>query len=638
MSDSSLEQTKSQDPVDTGTAEAGELYIEEKATETSTVAPVPTAELEAKITVPKQAQNRAGTIEHLAARRPITSVDTSLTEVKERLSELRSTITRVVTGYRWGNISFEDATEQIIPLLNVGSIYQWAPVLVPFMLEIDRAGDFIPVWLNVIEQEDAPDLSPDANPAEMMIGRARRIAILMLGNYKTFNQPGQSRPLGFFRLGKSKQNSRSAPNVQDLAQYLGKLASDPNVSLYATQSLAKQATTSALQALITALKDAEGWAKVDIIEACLSLDQPRFYNIVLATGLDRVTGLESYIAVPIYRKIPLEGYLRGGNDVAPRLSQQAALIFGQVLQESMKPNPEQDALPIVFEHDFAPLANALFEHARSAPSWQYVIAIHRLATLMGRYWSDISRGTIREPGILEPVYACLPMMNDVERWINGPGRDVLLEALSSSDEDAFIPVVKTLGELREPRAISILINQVGSATTVSNREQAIRMVHICDTLARLDDRRAMQPMQQMVERVVDIAGRAARPKRRDNLSLDDDNIPGSIVYAASIRAFEQLNDRSSLDFIVRAANDFDPIVRIEVLEALKRLDPSGEDARSKTTAREALNDPRDAIVRLACQLVGQYRDTSTIPALQRISEARPEVASAAYNALRQLGQ
>lgn len=638
MSDSSLEQTKSQDPVDTGTAEAGELYIEEKTTETSTVAPVPTAELEAKITVPRQVQNRAGTIEHLAARRPVTPVDTSSTAVKERLSELRSTITRVVTGYRWGNISFEDATEQIIPLLNVGSIYQWAPVLVPFILEIDRAGDFIPVWLNVIEQEDAPDLSPDDNPAEMMIGRAKRIAILMLGNYKTFNQPGQSRPLGFSRQDKSKHSSRSAPNVQDLAQYLGKLAGDPNISLYATQSLAKQATTSALQALITALKEAEGWAKVDIVEACLSLDQPRFYNIVLASGLDRVIGLESYIAVPIYRKIPLEGYLRGGNDVAPRLSQQAALIFAQVLQESMKANREQDILPIVFEQDFAPLANALFEHARSAPSWQYVIAIHRLATLMGRYWSDISRGTIQELGILEPVYACLPMMNDVERWMNGPGRDVLLEALSSSDEEAFIPVVKTLGELREPRAISILINQVGSATTVSNREQAIRMVHICDTLARLDDRRATQPMQQMVGRVIDIEGRAARPKRRDNLPSDDDDIPGSIVYAAVIHAFEQLNDRSSLDFIVRAANDFDPIVRIEVLEALKHLDPSGEDARSKTIVHGALNDPRDAIVRLACQLVGQYRDTSAIPALQRISETRPEVAAAAYNALRQLGQ
>ncbi|MDQ6643601.1 MAG: HEAT repeat domain-containing protein, partial [Chloroflexota bacterium] len=349
---------------------------------------------------------------------------------------------------------------------------------------------------------------------------------------------------------------------------------------------------------------------------------------------------ESYIAVPIYRKIPLEGYLQGGNDVAPRLSQQAALIFGQVLQESMKANPETgaNALPIVFEQDFTPLANALFEHARSAPSWQYVLAIHRLATLMGRYWSDISRGTIQDSPILEPVYACLPMMNDIERWMNGPGRDVLLEALYSSGEEAFIPVVKTLGELREPRAISILINRIGSTTTVSNREQAIRIVHICETLAHLDDRRAVQPMQQMVGRVVDVAGRATRSRRRDNLPFDDENIPGSIVYAAVIRAFVQLNDRATLDFIVRAANDFDPFVRMEVLEALRRLDPSGEDARSKTIAREALNDPHDAIVRLACQLVGQYRDTSAIPALQRISESRPEVASAAYDVLRQIGQ
>src|SRR2546421_829973 len=176
MSDSSLEQKESMEPVNTGSAEAGGLYIEEKTTETSTVEPMPTAELEAKITVPQQVQNRTGTIEHLAARRPITPVDTSAVEVKERLSELRSTITRVVTGYRWSNISYEDATEQIIPLLDIGSIHQWAPVLVPFMLEIDRTGDFIPVWLNVIEQEDAHDLSPDTNPAETMIGRARRIA------------------------------------------------------------------------------------------------------------------------------------------------------------------------------------------------------------------------------------------------------------------------------------------------------------------------------------------------------------------------------------------------------------------------------------------------------------------------------
>ena len=126
--------------------------------------------------------------------------------------------------------------------------------------------------------------------------------------------------------------------------------------------------------------------------------------------------------------------------------------------------------------------------------------------LLGYYWSEISRGKVQDVRILEPVHACLPMMNDVERWMNGPGRDVLLEALSGSEEEAFIPVVKVLGEMREPRAISILINQLNKTTSLSNREQAIRVVHICETLGRLNDRRAVQPMMQLIGRAVELKG------------------------------------------------------------------------------------------------------------------------------------
>ena len=640
MSDTRLEQTKSTEPSGTGAAESGEVRLDETIASTSVVTPVATAEFEAKIGAPRQVQSNRGTVEHLAARRPVTPVDTTSAEIKERLSDLQSTITRIVTGFRWGGLSLEESTERIIPLLNVGSIYQWPPVLVPLILEIDRAGDFIPVWLNVIEQQDPTDLPADSDPAETMVGRARRIAILMLGNYKTVTNPDESRPLGFSKQNKSKRSLKSAAKTQDLAPFLGKLSGDPNTSLYATQSLVKQGTTSALQALISALKDAEGWAKVDVVEACLTLEQPRFYEIVVASGLDRVTGLESYVAVPIYRSIPLEGYLREETNVAPRLSQQVALIFGQVLQESMKTNAgtDGDTLPIVFERNFAPLASALFESARITPSWQYVLAIHRLATLLGYYWSEIARGTVQDARILEPVYACLPMMNDVERWMNGPGRDVLLETLSGSEEEAFIPTVKVLGEMREPRAISILINQLSKTTSISNREQAIRLVHMCETLGRLNDRRAVQPLMQLIGRVVDVEGRAARPRRRDNLPFDDKDIPGSIVYAAVIRAFGQLNDRGTLDFIWRAAKDFDPFVRMEVLEALKQIDPVGDDARSRLTAHEALNDPRDSVVRIACRVVAQYRDTTAGTTLQRLTETRPEVAEAAHEALRQLDQ
>ena len=613
MSDTRLEQTQSQNPLNIGTTQQEGLRIEEKSEPTSVVTPVPTAELEAKIPAPQRSLNRAGTIEHLAARRPPPPLDAESPQVKQRLSELRTEITTLVTNLRWGGVSPQDTAEQIIPFLNVGPLLQWIPVLVPFLLEIDRAGNLVPVWLKVIENDDDPDLPPDANPAETMIGRARRFAILMLGNYKS----------------------------PELSQLLGKLATDPNSSLYATQSLVKQATTSALQALVIALKDAEGWSKVDIVEACLTLNQTRFHDILLASGLDRVAGLESYIAIPMFRSISLERYLRGGNAIAPRLSQQAAMIFAQVLQDSMKTIaglPDADTLPVVFERDLAPLATALFEGARGTPNWQNVLAVHRLATLLGRYWSEISRGTVQNPRMLEPVYACLPMMPEIERWMNGPGRDVLLESLIRSDEEALIPAVKVLGELREPRAISVLVSSIEAITNVTSREQAMQLGHICDTLGRLGDSRAVQPMLQLVDRSVNVVIRSARPKRRDNLPIGDPDIPASIVYAAVIRALGQLNDRNTLDFIIRAANDFDPYVRTEALEALKRVDPAGSDMRSQAAVREALNDPRDANARLACQLVTQYRDTNAISSLQSITQTRPELAAAAYDALRQLGQ
>src|SRR6266699_2215404 len=108
MSDTSLEQTKSLDSINTDAADSGDLRLEEGAITTSAVMPVPTAELEAKIAAPRQAQNRAGTVEHLAARRTVTPIDTTSAEVKEQLSDLRSTITSLVTGFRWGGISLEE--------------------------------------------------------------------------------------------------------------------------------------------------------------------------------------------------------------------------------------------------------------------------------------------------------------------------------------------------------------------------------------------------------------------------------------------------------------------------------------------------------------------------------------------------
>ena len=614
--------------------EQGFLHLEE-AQDEQTRKPIisgPAPDVKPATPLSAQAQERAGTVEHLASRRPLPPLDADTPEIKERLTILRMEVTRLVTSYRWEGLSVEAAATQMVPLLNVGMVQQWHPILIPFLLEIDRAGNLIPVWLHIIEKGDPSDLPPDANPAETMEGRARRFAILMLGNYRSGTLLEQDKTKTLFNDWPTQDNAKSAAFLP----VLGELATDPNSSLYATHSLAKLGTTQAIQALVTALRTAEGWAKVDIIEACLTLNQPRFYDLLVASGLDRVPGLESYVAIPIYRAIPLETYLQ--KDTNPRLTQQAALILSQVLQDSATPPTDGKTLPPAFQRDLAVLAHALFENARKTPSWQNVLAIHRLGTLLGRYWADISRQAIQDTRIIDAVYGCVSMMPEIERWMAGPGRDVLLETLTNGDDRAFTPVVKILGELREPRATSLLITRIENTKELTSREQSRALAAACDALGRLGDRRATLPITQLVNRVIDVERRMNHPKRRDNLPLGDADIPGSVIYASAVRACGLLGDRNTLDMILHANRDFDPYVRIQSIDALKTLDAHGEDARSRSAARESLDDPRDTIVRMACQLVLQYRDADANSALRRIIETRPELAALAYDTLRQLGQ
>jgi hypothetical protein len=619
------------------TTEPGRVYLEEDADrqpEEEQTSAQPAADVKVEIRPTAQALERIGTVEHLAARRAVTEPNIDTPEMKQRLSALRSEVTRNLTSLRWENQSIEETARNLVPLLNIGPVQQWKTVLIPFLHEIDRAGALIPTWLYIIDQGDPADLPPDGNPADSIQGRARRFAILMLGNYRMIGITGTGQGARFASRGESDSKDPS-----DIAGILGRLATDPNTSLYATEALVKHDTISAKQALMGALKDAKGWAKIDVVEACLTLNQEQFYDLILASGLADVAGLENYIAIPIYRTIPLEGYLRYEHGTSSRLHTNAALIVAQVLQDSMTPPKNQaEALPAIFARYLPPVAQSLFTGARSNPNWQYAIAVHRLGVLLGRYWSEISGGKLQDGRIIDPVYQCLPMMNDVERWMNGPGRDTLLEALNNTEEDVPGQVVKVVGELRDPRAVQPIVRQIESTNILRDRAQALTIGAMCDTLGQLGDRRTAAPMFQLVNRTVDVSRRSHTTKRRDNLQSGDADIPGSIVYAAVVRAAGNLGDINVLDGVLQATRDLDPYVRTQALEALKRLDPNGADERSRLTAREALTDPRDSVIRIACQLIVQYHDHDAIPALQNLMEARPDLSYLAQDALHQLRQ
>jgi hypothetical protein len=159
---------------------------------------------------------------------------------------------------------------------------------------------------------------------------------------------------------------------------------------------------------------------------------------------------------------------------------------------------------------------------------------------------------------------------------------------------------------------------------------------MCDALVQLNELRSVGSIRELVKRSIDVDARTTRGKRRDNLTNGDADIPGSIVYGAAIRTFAQFGDRSTLDFILEAANDVDPYVRSQSLEALKSIDPRGEDIRTRSVVREALNDPRDTVVRVACQLITQYHDVEFVTPLRVLAETRPEFASSVQETLKQL--
>lgn len=638
MSDTDLKQSQPAETGETGSAGPGFFHLTETESATGAV-DINALSAGAQPSFSAQATDRTGTNEHLAARRALPPLDMETPEIKLQLSVLRAEITRIVTDVRWEKVSVEEAAQRLVPLLNVGPVQQWQEKFIPFLLEIDRTGSLLPVWLHIIRHVEDPLVPLRSNPAETPEGRARRYAVLMLGNYKRPAAADGKEQKDWKHFFKAADNNK-AVTAETITTTLGRLAIDPNTSLYAVPSLVKLETKEAMQELLTALKEAEGWAKVDIVEGILTIKQVRFYDLLLASGLDNVPGLESYIAIPLYRTLPLDIYLRAASTLSPRLIQQAALIFAHILQIGMTPPTEaSQALPVVFERDLMALAHALFEGARNRPMWQSVVALHRLATFLGRYWSAITHGTLQDPRMSDPVRACLPMMPDVERWMTGQGRDTLLEALTNAEEEAALaPLAKILGELREPRASLPLLAYLESLRMLSGRVQALALEAICNTLTILGERRAVGPMQALVGRIIDVERRMSHPRRREHLPLTDGDVPGSIVYAAVIRACGQLGSReTTVDTLQRASRDFDPYIRTQALQALKLLDPRGEDVRSHTISRDLLSDPNDTIVRLACQLVAQYRDTEAAPLLQRLAETRPELVTAAYDALRQLG-
>ena len=617
---------------------------------------------------------RSGTPEHLALRRTLPMLDPTKPEIKELLRGMRAEITRQMTAYHWEGQTVTVTADALAAQLNVGNVEQWKHILIPFFYEIDRGGVLLPIWIELIFRGDPVGLPLNANPAETPQGRVRRFAVLMLGNYKTIGIRSVAEP-------RWQQEPLVATQVQDVARFLGHLATDPSISFYATQALLQQENLAALQALVTALEQSHGWARVDVVEALLSLHKAQFYPLIINSGLDAVPGLESYITTPIYHTIPLGSYLAGqwmpnnGRPTLPtnadsqtaiitpfHLQQQAALILHQVLLDSLNlplTTGEEGTIPLAFQQDLAALMIALWEGARQYPCWQSVITLHRLCQLVGRYWQALSQHQTLPEKIRIQIEPCLVKMYDIEAWMKKQGRATLLAALLDPAEERLLPVIRVLQEMQEPQLEIALVQRLHTTTAVQTRTQAFMISAICDVLSyyhqpghqpghqqvnqaqpmmptNLDHATCVEALQQLAERVIDISGRQLFPRLSDNLPNGNEHIPGSIVYTAVLRALGTMRARVGLENALQATLDMDPYVRSIALETIGTIDERGEDKRSRIAVRQALQDPSETVINAASQVIIRFQDYEALPLLQELATTRPELTTLVQTTLRAL--
>ncbi|GHO52392.1 hypothetical protein KSB_08670 [Ktedonobacter robiniae] len=562
-----------------------------------------------------------GALEYRLLHQVQPPLDVDIPVHKASLNALRREITCLLTRLSWRKALPEEVAARLTELLPVGPFSLWHPHLLATLFEIDRRGHLLPAWLYLIQQGDVSSQAPGDDPTTQSHNYARRIAILLLGYYKQVGTPAADSP---------------ARDAQDTLPMLQALLYDPSASFYAARALAHLGHNQAQQILLQTLCETRGWNRLAILEQCLALGHAPFAEFLLIHGIAKMPGLEHYAASALYHALDLAPYLEQSRQ-QPRLAAQAALVLYYMIEESKEPSACQEAVPRLFTRSLAGQASALFKSARQQPSWQAALALHALGALCARYWQAINQGLALESNLVAQIYPCLPMMPEIEAWMQHNGRELLFTALCSQ-QDTLLPLLaQALAELGEIRAVDPLLLYLESVRTLEHQEQAQALSSVCLALGQFGDLRATPVLQKLVANVIDPSGRRQRtPLKEALLEPQATDYAGSLLYVAVLQACRQLPTPEAQALSYQGLNDLDPRVRLAALETLRILDVTGSEAQSRASVRQALSDQNAAVAGLACQVSAQYHDQEAAPLLQQLLITHPTVTQAALLALHQL--
>jgi HEAT repeat protein len=208
----------------------------------------------------------------------------------------------------------------------------------------------------------------------------------------------------------------------------------------------------------------------------------------------------------------------------------------------------------------------------------------------------------------------------------------LIETLKDDNENTRLNSIKTLGELRDPRAVRPLL-QIFRDRVPRNREAAAWALYQIGNAS-------VEPLVEML----DDPNEAIRERTQQALSLiENPRAPASLVTAlrngsAQVRqdaafALHDVQDASVIDPLIEALEDEEPGVRLKVVETLGEL----QDPITVEPLIECLEDPN--LTPSVLRSLGQIGDATAIPAIMKyLRNEERRYSDLAAEALVNMGQ
>lgn len=370
---------------------------------------------------------------------------------------------------------------------------------------------------------------------------------------------------------------------EETVPFFSTMARHPEFSLFATTALANDTSPRARAELIALLDLTQGWAKVDVVERLLRVEELDLSDVLLTKAMDGVEPLGGYIALGVAERCDLAGAL-GSRDLMRDTLTGACHVLAQLANDAVEGGPVGSL------DDYSDADEAVAGFVERLPAGPADLDMAEAALALQR-WANART----DEDVAEATAAYLERPDVV---------GAMIDAISSRDAAVRDRAAALAGRAGMTAALNTLLEVHRKIP----EDDAVTAAAVC--LASGADLESLR--DRMVARI--------RPELRTGEPLAhpwmDPAARHTWQYVALLEALPRLADDTSRALLRTATHDRDPAVRraaVRSLRAIRSDDPADRDA-----LEAAAKDPSASVARE----VPRARDRAPKPA-DKPREKRP---------------